>query len=259
MPLINAAYMSMFMWANPLLTTLEEQILVPMFSDAPVEMGMGEYTDEILARLSRDADYQAQLQDGLSRATRIRSRIKNVIYAITSFERTLAVGELAVRQVPGGRHHGDVGRGHPRHGSPFNTEKFDCYHCHAGTTFTTSFQSANTPPPPRDMRNTGLYNIDGKGAYPTDNTGLYDFTQFSATTWASSRCRRLRNVELTAPYFHDGSAATLEEVLRPTRTAAALIASGPYAGDGSTSPHRDPLVKGFDMSRAARRRTWSRS
>ena len=88
MPLVNAAYMSMFMWANPLLTSLEEQILVPMFSDAPVEMGMGEYVDVILARLAGDADYQRMFKAAYP-DDKDPFTLKNVIYAITSFERTL--------------------------------------------------------------------------------------------------------------------------------------------------------------------------
>ena len=97
------------------------------------------------------------------------------------------------------------------------------------------------------MRNTGLYNLDGKGAYPANNTGLYDFTQFG-NDMGKFKVPTLRNVELTGPYFHDGSAATLEEVLESYAHGGRLITTGPYAGDGSTSPHRDPLVKGFDMS-----------
>ncbi|HXU71807.1 MAG TPA: di-heme enzyme [Polyangia bacterium] len=245
MPLINAAYMSMFMWANPLLTSLEEQIMVPMFSDAPVEMGMGEYTDEILARLSRDDNYQ-QMFKAAYPDDKDPFTLKNVMYAITTFERTMLSASSPYDKYQAGDTTA-MSDSAIRGMNAFNTEKFDCYHCHAGTTFTTSFQSANTPPPPRDMRNTGLYNIGGTGAYPPNNTGLFDFTQFG-NDMGKFKVPTLRNVELTAPYFHDGSAATLEEVLESYAHGGRVIASGPYAGDGSMSVHRDPLVKGFDMS-----------
>ena len=245
MPLINAAYMSMFMWANPLLTTLEEQILVPMFSDAPVEMGMSENSDEILARLSRDDDYQKMFKAAYP-ADHDPFALKNVIYAITSFERTLVSASSPYDRYQAGDTTA-MSDSAVRGMNAFFTEKFDCYHCHAGTTFTTSFQSANTPPPPRDMRNTGLYNLDGKGAYPPDNVGLFEFTQFN-NDMGKFKVPTLRNVELTAPYFHDGSAATLDEVLEVYAHGGRTITTGPLAGDGTTSPHRDPLVKGFDMS-----------
>ena len=245
MPLVNAAYMSMFMWANPLLTSLENQILVPMFSDAPVEMGMGEYSGEILARLSRDADYQRMFKAAYP-DDKDPFTLANVIFALTSFERTLISASSPFDRYQAG----DVtaiSDAAARGFAAFNTEKFDCYHCHAGITFTTSFQSSNTPPPSRDMRNTGLYNLDGKGAYPRGNTGLYDFTQFG-NDMGKFKVPTLRNVALTAPYFHDGSAATLDAVLASYAHGGRVITAGPYAGDGSTSPHRDPLVKGFVMS-----------
>ncbi|HEY2745102.1 MAG TPA: cytochrome c peroxidase [Polyangia bacterium] len=216
-----------------------------MFSDAPIEMQMGEYTDEVLARLSRDANYQRMFKAAYPN-DRDPFTINNVINAITCFERTMVsasspfdkyqAGDLTAMSDSAQRGFAD-----------FNTEKFDCYHCHAGTTFTTSFQSANTPPPPRDMRNTGLYNIGGTGNYPANNTGLYDFTQFT-NDMGKFKVPTLRNVQLTAPYFHDGSAATLDDVLQSYAHGGRLISSGPYAGDGSQSIHRDPLVKVIDMS-----------
>ena len=38
--LANAAYNATLTWANPLLTTLEQQIHIPMFGEFPVEMGI---------------------------------------------------------------------------------------------------------------------------------------------------------------------------------------------------------------------------
>ncbi|HEY1586939.1 MAG TPA: hypothetical protein VGH63_14695, partial [Polyangia bacterium] len=49
-------------------------------------------------------------------------------------------------------------------------------------------------------------------------------------------------------YFHDGSAATLDDVLQSYAHGGRVITSGPYAGDGSTSIHRDPLVKPIAMT-----------
>ena len=47
----------------------------------------------------------------------------------------------------------------------------------------------------------------------------------------------------------DGSAATNDDVIDSYAHGGRLIPAGQqYAGDGSTSPHRDPLVKGFTLS-----------
>ena len=47
----------------------------------------------------------------------------------------------------------------------------------------------------------------------------------------------LRNVAVTAPYMHDGSLATLEDVL-----------SHYAAGGGHNNPNQDPLIAGFTLS-----------
>lgn len=58
----------------------------------------------------------------------------------------------------------------------------------------------------------------------------------------------LRNVAVTAPYFHDGSAATLDDVLDHYAHGGREITSGPYAGDGSRSPLRSEFVIGIAMT-----------
>lgn len=63
------------------------------------------------------------------------------------------------------------------------------------------------------FQNNGLYNLDGQGAYPRGNRGLYEITGV-ANDMGRFRPPTLRNVELTAPYMHDGSLATLEDVIR---------------------------------------------
>src|SRR5262245_14366649 len=40
MSIVNVAYYSVLTWGNPLITTLEEQALGPMFGETPVELGL---------------------------------------------------------------------------------------------------------------------------------------------------------------------------------------------------------------------------
>ncbi len=58
----------------------------------------------------------------------------------------------------------------------------------------------------------------------------------------------LRNIALTAPYMHDGSIKTLSEAVDHYARGGRLITEGPFAGDGRTSPFKDPLVSGIDLS-----------
>jgi cytochrome c peroxidase len=48
--------------------------------------------------------------------------------------------------------------------------------------------------------------------------------------------------------MHDGSIATLSEVLDHYAAGGRTMSDGPYAGVGKDSPLRDPLVRGFTIS-----------
>jgi len=80
------------------------------------------------------------------------------------------------------------------------------------------------------FRNTGLYNIGGSGAFPFPNQGLFSFTE-AAPDMGKFRAPSLRNIAVTAPYMHDGTMATLEEVLDFYAAGGRVIADGPLAGD----------------------------
>ena len=80
-----------------------------------------------------------------------------------------------------------------------------------------------------EFHNTGLYNLDGSGAYPapipasTPSRGQRDdMGRFRAPT--------LRNIALTAPYMHDGSIATLAEVLEHYEAGGRTLSGGQYRG-----------------------------
>lgn len=246
MALANAAYNDYYGWANPLLTTLETQMQVPMFSDQPIELGVSGHEEAVLARFAADPMY-----DGLFASAFPDERdpytLANVIRAIACFERTLISGGSAwdVAQNGGTPLSTQAAAGY----ALFTGERFDCYHCHQPTITFASGQhtSANTSPSTSDFRNDAIYNIGGNGGYPSDNPGLQQFTGLS-TDEGKFRAPSLRNIMMTAPYFHDGSAATIDDVLASYAAGGRTIASGPDAGVGSQNPNRDPFVHGFTPS-----------
>jgi cytochrome c peroxidase len=82
-------------------------------------------------------------------------------------------------------------------------EKANCVECHGGPMFSDfQFVVHGTP-------QVG----PGKDVIPGDDTGREEFTNDPADRYAF-RTPSLRNVELTAPYMHDGYFATLEEVIQ---------------------------------------------
>jgi len=58
----------------------------------------------------------------------------------------------------------------------------------------------------------------------------------------------LRNIALTAPYMHDGSVATLEEVIAHYARGGRLLETGAYAGDGRLNPYKSEFVRGFELA-----------
>jgi cytochrome c peroxidase len=66
------------------------------------------------------------------------------------------------------------------------------------------------------------------------------------------RAPTLRTVAVTAPYMHDGSIVTLEDVIRFYEAGGRETTSGPHRGDGRQNPLKSPLVSGFSLNDAER-------
>jgi len=62
----------------------------------------------------------------------------------------------------------------------------------------------------------------------------------------------LRNIAVTAPYMHDGSIATLSEVLDHYAAGGRTIIEGPFAGNGSENPLKSERLTGFALGGAQR-------
>lgn len=129
----------------------------------------------------------------------------------------------------------------------FFSEKFECHHCHNNLNLSDNIAHARAPYPEIAFNNTGLYNLDGKGAYPPNNTGIAELTG-RPEDMGRFRAPSLRNVALTAPYMHDGTIDTLDGVLDHYAAGGRTIASGPHAGVGRDNPLKSSFVPGFDMS-----------
>jgi cytochrome c peroxidase len=63
------------------------------------------------------------------------------------------------------------------------------------------------------------------------------------------RVASLRNIEVTAPYMHDGSIATLEKVLEFYAAGGRNITSGPNKGDGRKNPFKDERLNKIKLSK----------
>jgi cytochrome c peroxidase len=183
--LANVGWLSPLTFANPRQKTLEMQIAVPVLGTHPVEMGMNGREDEIATRLDRDPCYRAMFARAFP-TSGDKIDLALVSKAIASFERTLVSYGSAF----------DRGRLSPAARTGLALFKRDCAACHAGVNFT-------------DL---AYHRFDADDAHRQDQ-GLAELTG-QAGDAARFRTPSLRNVALTGPWWHDGSARSLPEVIR---------------------------------------------
>ncbi len=246
MSLTNVAYYSIFTWANPKLADLEAQALVPIFADFPLELGVALDPPAVLQRFADDPEYQtlfaAAFPDDPNPVTAAR-----IAQALASFQRTLISGNSPYDHYIYRDDRTALSDSAIRGMELFFSEKAECYHCHAGINFSTAFRSATTDAGAPDFHNNGLYHLDADGAYPTGNGGLFEFTG-DPRDHGKFRVPSLRNVAVTAPYMHDGSIETLEEVLDHYAAGGREVSDGPWAGDGRQNPNKSTLIRPFTLS-----------
>ena len=167
--------------------TLESQALGPLLN--PNEMAINE--ELLLERLKADAVYQRLFKDAFDSVP----TLEGVGKAIAAFERTLLSGETAFDQYEWDGEKNALNENAKR-GLALFRGKARCSICHIGTNFTDE-----------KFHNLGA----GEGAGKKD-PGRAQVTKDSAD-FGAFKTPTLRNITLTAPYMHDGSLATLEEVI----------------------------------------------
>ena len=249
MSLVNSAYASRLNWANHLIDKLEDQALTPIFGDDPVEMGMAGHEEDIVALLRSEPFYRANLQLAFP-ADSDPASVLNAVRAIAVFVRSIVSFDAPYDRFLRGDASA-MSASAQRGMELFFSERLECFHCHGGFNFTDSSTHESATVENIGYHNNGLYNIGGEGGYPPDNTGLHDMTGLPSDM-GRFKAPSLRNVAITAPYMHDGSAATLDDVIDHYARGGRQVTDGPYAGDGRHNPYKSTFVKGFEISETER-------
>ena len=186
--ILNTAFNQIFFWDGRA-RSLEEQVKHPLLS--PLEMGMTSEKN-LVARLASIPEYQKQFKqvfkaDGLT--------IDTIAKAIAAYERTLLSGNAPFDRFIAGQH-AAISDAQKRGWELFKG-KARCSECHTYTAqnqFFTDFQ----------FHNTGVgFSEPGRFAVTLQPA---DSGAFKTPT--------LRDLELTAPYMHDGSIKTLIDVVQ---------------------------------------------
>mgnify|MGYP001815170280 FL=1 len=259
MMIANSGYAASLTWANDVLEKLEEQALVPMFGEEPVELGLAGREEEMLQRLRDDERYLQMFADSFPDDDDPINR-GNITKALAAFQRQVtsfnsrfdlwnrgdksALNDSEQRGLAlffGGTTEAGV------------SDALECFHCHGGFLLSQSSDHEDNVFDQKAFMNNGLYNLDEDGSYPAGNQGIYDLS-FQSVDKGRFMPPSLRNVAVTAPYMHDGSIATLEEVVRHYERGGRLVPEGTeingqdVSGDGFDNPNKSSFLNGFEIT-----------
>lgn len=239
MGLANVAYVPVLTWANPLLHSLEQQALVPMFGEHPVELGLAGQEEALFARLKADSRYPPLFKAAFPAQDGAIS-LRSITQALASFQRSLTSFNSPYDRYRYGGEASAISPAAKRGEALFFSERLECFHCHGGITFSNAVTHERMAFVEAGFHQTGLYNMDGKGSYPANNPGAIEVTG-QPEDMGRFRTPSLRNVAVTAPYMHDGSIPTLNAVFDH------------YARGGrARSAQTDQLIVGFALSKQER-------
>lgn len=206
--ILNSAWLKLVMWDGGI-PTLEQQILAPI--DAHFEFDFD--PNEVVKRLAKQAVYVQMTKAAYNTAPSIFTLTRS----IACFERTLTTGRSKFDEYQYYNNTTALSFSEKSGMDIFFGEKGECFHCHNEYNFTDN-----------EFRNNGLYTnyVDSGRARITLNSD--DVGKFKVPS--------LRNVAGTAPYMHDGSLATLEQVVEH------------YNSGGKSHPNKSPFVKPLGLT-----------
>ncbi len=207
MPLFNLAWKSSFFWDGRA-TSLREQVLQPIQDHREMASNL----DEVVTRLNTDQDYSTSFEkafgSGAITSEKLALALENYLLSLTSYESkfdSALSGEAKLTEKEQRGMELFFTEYEPR------SQQFgaDCFHCHGGANFSD-----------HQFHNNGLPLNEDLGRFTA--TGQESDKHLFATP-------SLRNIALTAPYMHDGSLKTLEDVIDHY--------NGPLNHSSTLSPH----------------------
>ncbi len=221
MALVNLVFNNKTFFWDGRAKSIEDQALKPIEDHTE----MDENWENVIKKLTRHKDYPTYFRKAFGISSRTEITKELAVKAIAQFERSIISKDSKFdKYLAGNVEFTDD--------EQFGYEMYEnvtpmlpdaqCGHCHGGPQLTTNqylnngLQDAPTYDDFKDKGFGGISNIKN------------DMGKFRATS--------LRNIELSAPYMHDGSLKTLEEVVDH------------YRDGGKYSPNKDPLVQKVNLN-----------
>ena len=189
--------------------TLELQILAPL--DNPLEMDLPIF--KVTERLQQDEEYVSLFKAVFGS----EPNAFGITRAISAYERTLISGNSRYDQYTFQGNDNALTKSEIRGMELFFSDSLNCSSCHSGFNFTSN-----------SFENNGIYlnyTDKGRGRITLKNSDNGKF-----------KIPSIRNINVTAPYMHDGSFVTLNEVIDH------------YANGGKNHVNQSQKIKGFVIS-----------
>jgi cytochrome c peroxidase len=205
---LNRAFGEHFMWDGRA-PRLEDQVLLPI--ENPLEMDLA--LDEALRRLAESPAFARGFEDAFG----TRAERANLAQALAAYLRRLVQGDSPVDRF----RMGEIGAlsDAERAGLWFFESRGGCWRCHSGPNFSDEGFHA-----------TG---VGAREGVPEEGRAAVSGDPADRGKWKTPS---LRGLAATAPYMHDGSLATLEDVIEFYRVG------------GRASANLDPVLKPIEMS-----------
>ncbi len=205
--LLNRGLGRAFSWTGGV-PTLYEQVLLPIFDPREMDLAL----EEVAPRLVADARLGPAFEAAFGRP----ATLEDAGRALSEFVGRIWIGDSPVDRFQAGDF--DALDDEERAGLWLYESKAGCWRCHSGRNYTDE-----------DFHATGVGARDGRAAAgrAEDSLEPRDRGRFKTPT--------LRGLTATAPYMHDGSFATLEDVLDF------------YQRGGNAIEQRDERLRPFEL------------
>ena len=205
----NLAWNSIFFWDGRA-ASLEEQALGPIEAEGEMNMPLG----EVVNRLKAVPAYHKMFNEAYGENSITKENIGN---AIASFERTIISKNSAFDKYLAGDEHAMSEEA--VRGMQLFVGKANCIACHSGPNFTD-----------QSFHDLGMKSADLGRKKIVDVDVMHK----------AFKTPGLRNVILTAPYMHDGSLGSLEDVVK-------------FYNRGGDVASKNPLVKKLNLTEEEQR------
>ncbi len=206
--IINVAYQPYMFWDGGV-PTIEQQVLAPISN--PLEMDYD--VNAVVARLNKHPEYPALFREAYDQEPTVFTLTR----AIANYERSLFSGVSLFDEYQYNNKKDALSPSALNGKSIFFGEAGECFHCHNEFNFTDN-----------SFKNNGLY-------LNYADSGRARITLLSSDV-GKFKVPSLRNVAMTAPYMHDGSMSTLEEVVEH------------YNSGGKPHPNKSGLIKPLSLT-----------